>query len=377
MRGSRPHRDSWSTPARIRACVDRVSEPYAATVEHGDPSAGPGQQHRGRGAGHPAADDHDVVVVSSTRPPSRAARTRPGTGARQRPVHLNRAPSMNVESRRFWNHWPTAYRPGAAVAPRYWRILPSGATTGTFSHGWCGRNPVASTTVAMPSARRSMRLRVWSRETGRGRRPGSTSSPRCWASTYASSSSSNRVRRASASRRGPLEVRLEVDAVPVHAGQAAHQLDADVLEGRQVEVGAAVVVLGSRPAIWSEGSRRACGAIARPSSTPGQLAGPLHPPEGVHPPVPTRHPGVASDGKDDPPARPRQLVGDLRPRRRGADHEHAPGGELVRVPVRRRAQHRDVGAEAVDPPGRCARPDGPEATTTFCASQEPAEVVTW
>ena len=77
-----------------------------APVQQRDPEAGPGQQHRGGGAGDPGAHDDDVVVLHDTSALSRAANS---------PVHRwettssapNRAPSMNVESRRCWNHCPT------------------------------------------------------------------------------------------------------------------------------------------------------------------------------------------------------------------------------------------------------------------------------
>ena len=64
MPSSRPQRESWSTPPRISAWVESVSEPARALVEEQRPQPAPGEQHGGGGAGRPGADDDDVVEVA-------------------------------------------------------------------------------------------------------------------------------------------------------------------------------------------------------------------------------------------------------------------------------------------------------------------------
>ena len=129
-----------------------------------------------------------------------------------------------------------------------------------------------------------------------------------------------------------------------------------------------------RPTSWSDGSRRAATGSGTSSIVRASRPVLSQPPEDVHAPVATWHPGVPSDGEDDVASGPAELVGDLHARRRRADHEHAS---------RRQQGWVAVGGWTVEHVAPCrgqrARrgvPCGPVATTTWRARQVPRSVTT-
>src|SRR5206468_2019129 len=96
----------YDTRAHHRVRRDRVAV-QAAALDDSDPGAGSGQEQSRRGAGHPTADDHDVVGVHAA--PSELRRdtlVRPAIRSTTWAASY-RAPAMSPESRRCWKRWPT------------------------------------------------------------------------------------------------------------------------------------------------------------------------------------------------------------------------------------------------------------------------------
>ena len=148
----------------------------------------------------------------------------------------------------------------------------------------------------------------------------------------------------------------------LQALQPAGQADAPTLQRGQVDVALDRVRTGASDELQGgfAAGRVGIGHLVDGAREP---AGGLEPPEDVHAAVAAGHPGVPADREDDVPARPGELVGDLHPRRRGADHQHAtrgPGGSGLRyrllVITRTSARPTAAGTRGV--------PCGPVATTT-------------
>ena len=128
--------------------------------------------------------------------------------------------------------------------------------------------------------------------------------------------------------------------VPSAGHRPSDQANAPVPENRQVERAA----VGTPDELERDLAARRLEAGHRVDGLVEDADG-VEPPHDVASPVEPGQPGVAPDRQRDRPSRSVDLVGELDPARRGADDQHAAGGELVGVAVVGRRQLVDAAGE--------------------------------
>ena len=283
-----------------------------------DPKTCPGQQHRGRGAGDPASDDDDVVLVHAGSSPVSGA-VPVGCG-RQRSARQVVHDGVRVVAGAVDEAGvPAVLEPLADHVDARARRSPRGTGGCAPSAPLIGRShPGVVGAVAGRQDDRpdpfgaQVEPRPERLQPGRARDgpAASTSRVRPARSTYRSMAS-----RKACMRRRHADVRSaspspNVAMLPCRPwSRPVSRTPRRCSAARSTSL--STVSAPARPDELEGGLAAGCVRVGHLVDRACEPAGGLEPPEDVHAAVAAGHPGVPADREDDVPARPGELVGDL------------------------------------------------------------------